>query len=88
MDTTGQLDVYIVLERATKIAFFDFHSNSDDVKDVTQSIWGCTSVTQPLIQEEVVMQGPPDDLELLFHNTDKLKKIGAENECRTKLQRH
>jgi hypothetical protein len=75
MDLTGQIDLYIVIQKCTKIAFFEYHSNSDDVQESTNSAWGCTSLTQPLIlnhKKHTVMENPPPDLELLFHDTENL----------------
>lgn len=59
------LNDYVVVQRGTKIAFFDYHNNSDEVRQVTQSVFGCTSLTQPFLLEQqkvVPMPNPPNDL--------------------------
>lgn len=41
----ANLGVYIIVQRGTKIAFFEFHSNTEDVAMVARSVFGCTSLT-------------------------------------------
>lgn len=80
MDNTI-LDVYIVIQRGTKMAFFEFHSNSNDVEEVCPSVFGCTSLTQSFLidsKEQTIMANLADNLEQLYHNTDKLKNTNQE----------
>jgi hypothetical protein len=79
MDDSGFIDVYVVVQRGLKIAFFEFHSNSDDVKKVVPSVYGCTSLTQSFLLEGIeqkVMDTIPDDLELLYHDAERLVNFG------------
>lgn len=74
-EKTRQLDAYIIVQRGTKIAFFEFHSNSNDVEETTHSIQGCTSLTQPLTldgKEHVIMPNLPNNLELLTFDKTEL----------------
>lgn len=76
MDDKESIDVYIVIIRHTKIGFFEFHGNTEDVGSTVESLWGCTSLTQPLIldkRKEIIMQNVPNDLLPVYYDLEKLK---------------
>ena len=88
MHDQNTIDIYIVIIRDTKIGFFEFHGNTEDVEGTVESIWGCTSLTQPLTlegEEQITMQNVPNDLLPVYYNVEKLK---TEDEIRTQAKKY
>lgn len=72
------IEAYFVVQRGTKIAFFEYHNDVSnlDEEDIPH-FRGCISLTQGYLINEVystVLANPPQDLENLFHDFDRLKK--------------
>lgn len=72
------IEAYVVVQRGTKIAFFEYHNDVSnlDEEDIPH-YKGCVSLTQTYILNgvnSVVMNNLPDDLDLLYHEFDHLRK--------------
>ncbi|KAL8906522.1 MAG: hypothetical protein Q9171_006237 [Xanthocarpia ochracea] len=71
LHSVGNDKAFVVVQRGTKIAFFQFHNNSHDFDLVDfpiPHIWGCISLTEFFLYEErpqLILQDQPQDLERL-----------------------
>jgi hypothetical protein len=73
-----KIEAYVVVQRGLKIGFFEYHNDVSnlDEEDIPH-FKGCISLTQNYpIKGEVteVLSNQPSDLELLYHNYNRLKK--------------
>jgi Holliday junction resolvase len=80
---------YIIVQRGYRIAFFEYHNNTNDLDhhDVPH-VWGCVSLTYPLL-DKGTMKHPlatlPGDLLPIYHDYEKLKK---ETPIRTEAKKY
>jgi hypothetical protein len=78
-----QIEVYVVVQRGTKIGFFEYHNDVSNLDEENIAHFrGCVSLTQDYkIQgnDTRVLLNKPNDLELLFHNYNNLR---TQNEIR------
>lgn len=84
-DTDTSRDTYLVVQKGTKIGFFEYHNYLEGAdsrvglpKKYSQRAFRCTSLTQDLWHEkerQKIMPYLPEDLELLYHNTRYLQNI-------------
>lgn len=71
------IECYVIVQRGVKIAFFEYHNDQSnlDEEDIPH-FRGCVSLTQNYNINQrpaVVFQNMPNNLELLFHNTQSLR---------------
>jgi hypothetical protein len=83
------IEAYVVVQRGTKIAFFEYHNdvNNLDEEDIPH-FRGCISLTQTYSiggVNTVVLNNPPNDLDRLYHNYNLLRK---ETDTRTAAGRY
>lgn len=68
-----QFEVYIVIIKGTKIGFFEYHNDQDELDDNNiPHLRGCTSLTQDYEirgRMATVLENKPDGMEPLYHNT-------------------
>lgn len=74
----ADIEVYVVVQRGTKIAFFEYHNDISnlDEEDIPH-FKGCISLTQDYeIQGQLasVMANKPNNLEHLYHDYKRLRK--------------
>lgn len=74
----SSIEAYVVVQRGTKIAFFEYHNDISNLDDEgIPHFRGCISLTQSYnIQgkEKAVLNNKPNDLENLYQNYDRLRK--------------
>jgi hypothetical protein len=72
------VEAYVVVQRGTKIAFFEYHNDVGNLDEEDISHFrGCVSLTQAYSIKgvsTVVLSNLPDDLDRLYHNYGYLKK--------------
>lgn len=77
VDATANASIYIIIQRGCKIAFFEYHSNSDDFEGhKVPMIKNCVSLTQPLWDGENYtrpLNFIPKDVLPLYHNYVHIK---------------
>ena len=73
---TGQYEFYVVVQRGTKIAFFEYHSDIDSMEEeiVIPNFMGCISLTQNYDTTKNVLQDMPEDLGPLFEDSGRKQK--------------
>ena len=67
------VDVYVVIQRGTKLGFFEFHPNSYNAEETTDTVGFCTSLTQTFFlngEEKTIMQNLPFNLEKIVPLSD------------------
>jgi len=81
-------DVYVVAQRGTKIGFFEYHNH--DMEELNISHFrGFTSLTQDCVngyKNEIVLHHKPNDLDILFHNSDNLRTEKLKGKDAEKIQ--
>jgi hypothetical protein len=71
------IEAYVVVQRGTKIAFFEYHNDVDNLDE--EGIYhfkGCVSLTQSYDIRGVntpVLKDIPNDLDYLYHDNSRLK---------------
>ena len=78
LGTESEFEVYAVVQNGVEIGFFEFHSDADnlDEEDIPH-FRGCVSLTQDYSingKLEVVLPDKPEELELLFSDSSRLRK--------------
>ena len=79
------MEVYVVVQRGTKIGFFEYHNDVTNLDEEGISHFkGCVSLTQgytsradsdsPPVYQKPVLKNLPKDLDLLYHNYTRLRK--------------
>lgn len=73
---TGKYELYVVVQRGTKIAFFEYHSDIDSMEEEMgiANFRGCISLTQNYKTAGKVLQDKPNDLEPLFEYFPRMKE--------------
>jgi len=78
VDTHTGGSIYIIIQRGCKIAFFEYHNNSDDLDyHKVPHIWKCVSLTQPLWDRDrhkKALQHIPKGVLPIFHHGTRLRK--------------
>lgn len=80
---TGQYEVYIVVQRGTKIGFFEYHNDISFWDGDIPTFRNCTSLTQDYEVDGImttVLEDKPDDMEPLYYDTKYLKKLQDKDE--------
>jgi len=94
-DTLGWADnytsagFYVIVQRGYRIAFFEYHNNTDDLDACrVPHLWGCVSLTYPLKDKGTLkhtLATLPQDLLPIYHDYEKLKK---ETPTRTEAKKY
>lgn len=73
----NQIEVYVVIQRGTKIGFFEYHNDKSNLgKAGITHFKGCVSLTHNYSvegQQSLVLNNLPINLDLLYHNTERLR---------------
>ena len=84
----ASFDVYVVAQRGTKIGFFEYHNHDMEELNIPH-FRGCTSLTQDCVngyEDEIVLHRKPNDLDILFHNSDNLRTEKLKGKDAEKIQ--
>lgn len=72
------IEAYIVIQRGTKIGFFEYHNDVSNLdEEQIPHFRGCVSLTQTYTidgNNTMVLNDVPNDLDLLYHNYQRLRK--------------
>ena len=72
-----QIEVYVVVQRGTKIGFFEYHNDITNLdEEEIPHFGGCISLTQSYQIDgidQVILDDVPKDLDLLYHNIARLR---------------
>jgi hypothetical protein len=88
-DSYTKAGFYIIVQRGYRIAFFEYHNNTNDLDYCgIPHLWGCVSLTYPLKDKGTIkhtLATLPEDLLPIYHDYEKLKK---ETPSRTEAKKY